>query len=87
MYTPLYQRRLPGSRKDLSIEYDPTEPQPYTVQAFGGGHYFQSPSECVMYCKERKWVKKSEVDELIELVSAEANAIDNTIKGNSHISQ
>ena len=80
MYTQLYQRRLPGSLKELSIQYDPTEPQPYTVQAFGGGHYFQSPTECVMYCKERKWVKKSEVDDLIELVSAEANAIDNTIK-------
>lgn len=80
MYTELYRRRLPGSRKELSIQYDPTEPQPYTVQAFGGGHYFQSPTECVMYCKERKWVKKSEVDDLIELVSAEANAIDSTIK-------
>ena len=87
MYIPLYHRRLPGSPKELSIQYDPTEPQPYTVQAFGGGHYFQSPSECVMYCKERKWVKRSEVDDLIELVSAEANAIDSTIKGNSHISQ
>ena len=80
MYTALDHRRLPGSHKELSIQYDPTEPQPYTVQAFGGGHYFQSSSECVMYCKERKWVKKSEVDDLIELVSAEANAIDSTIK-------
>lgn len=80
MYTPLYQRRLSGSRKDLSVEYDPTEPQPYTVQAFGCGHYFHSPSECVMYCKERKWVKKNEVDDLIELVTDKAKTIDNTIK-------
>ena len=87
MYTDLYRKRLRSSRNGLSIQYDPTEPQPYSVQAFGCGHYFQSPTECVMYCKERKWVKKNEVDDLIALVSAEANAIDNMIKGNSHISQ
>ena len=80
MYKALYHRRLPSNLKELSIQYDPTEPQPYTVQAFGGGHYFKSPAECVMYCKERKWVKKSEVDGLIELVSDKAKTIDNTIE-------
>ena len=69
MYTALYHRRLRSSRNGLSIQYDPVELQPYSVQAFGCGHYFQSPAECVMYCKERKWVKKSEVEDLIELVS------------------
>ena len=66
MYTTVFKQRARGSRIDFSIQYDPAEVMPWSMQYGGGGHYFKAAEEAVAYAQHRKWITANQAFSILE---------------------
>lgn len=56
-----------GGKAEIFVEMRPGLSYPWSVQLFGGGHYFGSPGEIVKYLQDRELITPRRA----ELLSAE----------------
>lgn len=74
MYQEQLSQRVPGGGGlCFSLQYDESEPMPWSVQFGGGGHYFKTMPEAVQYIRSRKWITKAQVDSIIKALTSENN--------------
>lgn len=65
MYRELFAHKAKGSQLSFSIQFDPSEVLPYTVQYGGGGHYFQTVTDAVNYTRQRKWITAAQAEKIL----------------------
>ncbi len=73
MYKTVLLHPARRSQLSFSIQHDPGEVLPWTVQYAGSGHYFQSAEDAVNYVRKRKWITATQAEKILERIIGDLN--------------
>lgn len=73
MYKTVLLHPARRSQLNFSIQHDPGEVLPWTVQYAGSGHYFLTAAEAVSYAQSRKWITAVQAEKILARFSEDLN--------------